>query len=317
MIPAHLDPVELDQAMRDDLAESLTYLGQEAGDHLGVSTEEWTDAIAQIRAHPLVPGVFARYYELVFALNDAPASAPEFARGIVERAPQHAEQAVVPFTSAGLDDDPRLYEHMIALGSPDLQFAPPSDDQWAEFEQTVPAALDLIAAADAALGVEVATLSTRICGASAPPRPARQFGGASSFMLWGAIVFNLNRDNGVIAMYDRIVHETTHQLLFGVARAEPLVTNSLAERYTSPLRKDPRPMDGIFHATFVCARVHHALGRLLETADLTADQQAEATKALDDYASTFGGGRETVRAHGLLTPTGDLMLTAAEEHMKQ
>ena len=36
---------------------------------------------------------------------------------------------------------------------------------------------------------------------------------------------------------------------------EPLVQNAPDESYHSPLRADDRPMDGVFHATLVCARL--------------------------------------------------------------
>ncbi len=81
------------------------------------------------------------------------------------------------------------------------------------------------------------------------------FEGVTSFMAWGATFMN-----GDMHMSERktahfLVHEVTHALLFGLSSDDPLVLNSPDESYPAPLRTDPRPMDGIYHATIVCARL--------------------------------------------------------------
>ena len=61
-----------------------------------------------------------------------------------------------------------------------------------------------------------------------------------------------------------LAHESGHNLLFGFCASESLVENADEELFASPLRADPRPMDGVFHATYVVARMHQTLTRLLE-----------------------------------------------------
>jgi hypothetical protein len=59
-------------------------------------------------------------------------------------------------------------------------------------------------------------------------------------------------------MVQMLAHESSHNLLFGFSADESLVENSPEELFPSPLRMDPRPMDGICHATLagkVCAFV--------------------------------------------------------------
>ena len=65
----------------------------------------------------------------------------------------------------------------------------------------------------------------------------------------------------------RLIHEYSHNLLFGIARNEPLVFNDPEERDESPLRQDLRPMDGIYHALFVSAREALAMRAILSHPD--------------------------------------------------
>jgi hypothetical protein len=44
---------------------------------------------------------------------------------------------------------------------------------------------------------------------------------------------------------------------------KPLVENEVEELYPSPLRSDPRPIDGVVYATYVTARMDYAVTSLL------------------------------------------------------
>jgi len=90
------------------------------------------------------------------------------------------------------------------------------------------------------------------------------FGGASSFALWGALTLNVDVHRDWWLYLPSLVHEYSHNLLFGIARNEPLVLNDPGELYHSPLRQEARPMDGIYHATFVSAREAVAMSRALQ-----------------------------------------------------
>ena len=46
--------------------------------------------------------------------------------------------------------------------------------------------------------------------------------------------------------------------------------------FSSPLRTDPRPMDGVVHATYVVARMHQTISRLLDAGVLSETDQAAA-----------------------------------------
>lgn len=90
------------------------------------------------------------------------------------------------------------------------------------------------------------------------------FGGASSFFLWGALILNIDAHQDWYTYLPSLVHEYSHNLLFGLAKNAPLVLNDPNDLYYSPLRQESRPMDGIYHAAFVSAREAIAMQQALD-----------------------------------------------------
>jgi HEXXH motif-containing protein len=85
-------------------------------------------------------------------------------------------------------------------------------------------------------------------------------------------------------------------LLFGFGMGKPLVENHEHERYTSPLRGDPRPMDGVVHATYVVARMHYAVTRMLDSGLLTEEEATGDSMPTDwPLLRRTRNGREPVR----------------------
>jgi len=81
--------------------------------------------------------------------------------------------------------------------------------------------------------------------------------GSSSHLL-KCIYIQTFKDNSLTSLLrilDRIIHETAHMHLHLLSMYDPLVLNSVNEKFTSPFRKDPRPMIGVFHAYFVLFRL--------------------------------------------------------------
>lgn len=78
---------------------------------------------------------------------------------------------------------------------------------------------------------------------------------------------------------------------------------------------DPRPIEGIVHATYVLARVNHALVRIREHTELSPAEQAAIDAKIARNAANYEAGRETVRAHARFTPDGAAIFTACQEAM--
>jgi hypothetical protein len=134
------------------------------------------------------------------------------------------------------------------------------------------------------------------------------FNGASTFFFWGGCLLNVEIRRGTVSIIDLLVHESSHMLLFGLSAQGALLLNSGEERYTSPLRADPRPIDGILHACFVATRVHLAMSRLLDNGALTEENQRRAAERRELNANTCRIGLEVLDKHARPTELGQNVL---------
>ena len=105
-----------------------------------------------------------------------------------------------------------------------------------------------------------------------------------------------------------LVHEITHSLLFGLSIEEPLVRNAPDESYKSPLRSEPRPMDGIFHATLVCGRLADFNKVLLDRQIVEGNDRERSIAAVADNLRLFRDGVAVINRHGKLSKKGRLLL---------
>jgi len=307
--------------MRAALADSLAHVYAVAAGHVNLADVDIPGGLSEIRAHRIGPGVFGRYYDLVFAVHaQRYDDAGTLFREIVGLASQQPIFAVLPYGIEALGADHERYARLLSFetGSQVLLGAPEADELL-EFEGFVVAALELIEQADAALAAELRAVVIQVVGAIPAMQSGRRgFGGASSFMLWGAVLLNVRYYNNRLDMVAALIHEAAHQVLFGHSLDEPLVENPLEERYGSPLRIDSRPMDGIFHATFVCARMHYAYVRLMDGAgnSLSKGDRELVAERLRDYREKFFNGLETVQRFGRMTSNGDRIINAAADYMR-
>lgn len=147
------------------------------------------------------------------------------------------------------------------------------------------------------------------------------FGAASSFALWGSFVVDYTSNDTWPQMYRTIVHEAAHNLLFALARSEPLVGNDPDERFPSPVRSDLRPMDGIYHAAFVSARESLALDRLLswnEKSNALGAGDAEFIfRLLEVSVLNFQDCARTLQSEGKLTGLGAAVLSECQAFMDE
>jgi hypothetical protein len=142
------------------------------------------------------------------------------------------------------------------------------------------------------------------------------FHGISSFYLWGTVVLNAEGHTTALEIAQTLAHETSHMHLFAAALDSPLVRNPDDERYHSPLRIDPRPMDGIYHATYVTARMHYVVSHLLASGILSPAQVEEAKAACASHVKSFSEGYREVSSHGNLTELGHGLLSSAHDYMR-
>ena len=317
LFPEWSSPEQLDTQVRVSLSASIRHIFERAEKILKVNASSVEQAMNTLEQRRVSPGVYGRYYELVPAIASKQFDRARdlFAEMIVETNTP-AVFSVLPYTKEQLGDDFERYNRLIDLGAetPAL-LAEPNESDWQRFADDFDAAMALIGAADPALQAEKDSLVIEVI-AAAPGQKARfGFGGASSMMLWGAILLNVERHDTPLKIAEGVVHETSHQLLFGLSVDEPLVLNDVRDAYDSPLRNDLRPMDGVYHATFVCARLSYFYHRLLEQDRLDAADTELARRLYKLNREHFFTGLNSIERDGDVTPLGKRILEPAHEMM--
>ena len=271
----------------------------------------------QIRsARALAPDVVALYFTMIEAvLADDPDALHRLLEEIHERlgrAPQPFLQswgAVDDLTRnryAGfIDTDPAMY----------LGFAAPDDALFNHVVEIAGQAFDLLDRAAPEISGEIRALLRQIilvCGGS---ESKVIFDGATCFYCWGGLFLNAQEHRTIIAMVDGLAHESAHALLYGHSHGGPFVDNPPTELHASPLRVDPRPLDGIYHATFVSARMVYAHDRLLASGLLDAAQAQEARAMRDAAITAFQSGEATLEAYARMNPLGRSLMAGARSFM--
>lgn len=171
-----------------------------------------------------------------------------------------------------------------------------------------------------ALRDEIAIISPEVVLARSGEAEGGGFDGVSSFCLWGCMVLNTGTHHDSWDYFCGLMHESAHNLLFALARNEPLVLNPIEALFDSPLRDEPRPMDGIFHAAFVSAREVYALRHAVaHTGELPGDsldrQRTGLRERLSVSEAAFWAADKTLQRHGQLSPLGASVLQELRSHM--
>jgi len=308
----------LDQRMRRQLKDSLSHVFEQSAEILALSRTQCDKFLAQLECKPVSPLAFSLYCDLVIAIENNELDHAGKLAGELISLPEHpGGPKIFELADPKKNSTARRYTRFVDT-DPEMPFEilAPSREAAENCRRQINSAFALMDAGDPALALEIrALLREIILAAGAIQTGGYTFDGASSFMLWGAIILNAARAREELTMVQMLAHESAHNLLFGMALDEPLLHNSPDERYKSPLRDDPRPLEGIYHATFVSARMHRALKTLLESKTLSPGQEKMARKDLEADARRFNEGFEVVQRHGKLTEIGRIIIRNACDYM--
>ena len=301
--------------MHDGLADSLFHISEQTSAVAEIDQAALGRVIAGIRSgERYPPAAFGHYYEIAFALFDESLSeAGAASRRLGTVAPFSGGMRVRTIGDPAMAEDAALY--LRRLGEDADWFRPPPPGMASEFSERLDAGFALLDRMLPGLAAEIRALIREIALATGVDGGSMQFDGASAYQLWGLLLLNPRFHPTPLAVAEVLAHESAHSLLFGFTYDEPLVLNDDAELYPSPLRSDPRPMDGIYHATFVSARMHWAMTILAGNAGLSSEERALAAKAATDDARNFAAGHRVVVEHGRLSGTGRALMEGALAHM--
>jgi HEXXH motif-containing protein len=306
----------LDHRMRQRLGDSLHYIAEQAAGNIAIPPT-FGGFLDRLSLGPVTPSAFAAYADLVLAIDgdDLDEAARLFAE--LADAPSHAGAlAIIDFTDPLLDRRSDRYRRYVDtdVANP-YAIMPPPGDVAMRFRRKIADAFALLDRGNPMLAAEMRALLREIILIDAPETADFRLEGASSFMLWGGIVLNAQSRRSTLDLIQSLAHESAHNLLFGLCADGPLDENDVTRRYDSPLRADPRPMDGIVHATYVVARMHQSVSRLLAAGVLDEAQCDEADAALATDVAAFARGVATIDRHAILTARGAAVLAGARGYM--
>lgn len=313
-------PHELDRNMRSQLADSLDHIFDRNKDILFVSNKQINTMLDTIRSNRVDPGAFARYFELVFSLES---NKFDLARKLTVELTSVVQEdinfKILAFSKEALGKNYERYPQLLfASYSDDCPMASPESALFESHYQKILEAMEIVQKIDPSIGEEVDELISRIIVAisSKNKTDSRGFGGVSSFMLWGAIFINANNYFTVSQVVEFLVHEVTHTVLFGYSAENPLVLNNASEDYPSPLRDDLRPMDGIYHATLVSARIALFVRQWVDSGHINFSDIDWAEQTFKNNCNAFVDGLIVVRNHGQLSVLAWDLLKRAESRLQ-
>jgi HEXXH motif-containing protein len=315
--------VHIDRLVRARLAESLRPIVAGIVSQGAAERAETQRLLGAIEAGPIRPAVFGVYSDLIDAIYaDDTARAEQVFRTLMQLEPAAPADGLrmVTLDEATLGtDQPERY---IRLASDEtaapMPLEPVDADALRSASVLARSTLSLLEDAAPALAAELRNLIREIVFVKSEDDEGQQvFHGASTFYLWGAMFLNAVRHANRIELARGMAHESAHSLLFGFTFGAPLVENPPDERYASPVRTDPRPMDGVVHATFVLARMEYCIQKLLRSGRLTDEERSSALKASLQQQQKYRGGAEVVARHARFTPIGAAVMKAADDYMQE
>jgi hypothetical protein len=316
--PDAVRAMAIDHHMRQRLGTSLRYILGQAEGRIPIVQPAIEGFLARLAEGPVSATIFGAYCDLVLAIEDDRLDLAEALLTEISAAPNrpaclHVHDLADPRIDPAADRYIRLIDTDPAIA---FTVLPPPPETAAACRGRIAAAFSLLEAGDPALAAEIRALIGAIVIAVGPDDPtALVFDGASSFMLWGAIMLNAKGHRTVLEMALALAHESGHNLLFGLCADGPMVENDDDARYPSPLRADPRPMDGIVHATYVTARMHRAVARLLQAGVLDGAATTEAQSGLAAHRRAFAQGIKVIDRHARLTERGYAIMAGARAYM--
>ena len=299
----------LDARMHSELGNSLAHLADASAQALPeISQRLEAVAGALLSGRRVRPQAFRAYYLLVQALVAEDHQKIERFLGVIERPEDRATE--LRLTYFGKPDADNLCLDLIDDG---FRMAPISEAQADEFSVLLEQGFALAQEGIPEMHDELRAIVHEVLLARAPTDDKMEFDGASHYQFWGLLMLNPKHHRTPLAVVEVLAHEASHSLLFGMTIEEPLVLNPDEELYKSPLRVDPRPMDGIYHATYVSARMAWAMEAMAASGCLDAGDRAMALEMAAKDRSNYKQGLGVIDEHGRLSDTGKTILDAARD----
>ena len=306
--------------MRDGLLDSLRYLAQSFKDQKNKVFEDLQNIIICMdKGAVYPPSTFGLYYEAVGELlvEDKINHEDQLFKALGNENPIKSKVTrVIGLNELDPPEHQALYQRLMDTDpSAPFHIVSPSESSVILAKNKFYKALEKMDLILPKLANEFKALIREVIFVKGDDSLKYGFAGGSSYMLWGALFLNVEEHYDDIDLIEAMSHESGHTLLFGFSSDEPLVLNNDADLYPSPLRDDLRPMDGIYHATYVCARICWAMTELLKTKQLLQKENESVKIRLNNNIENFCNGYEVIKKYGKLTFTGEVIMKQAHTYM--
>ena len=321
--PSRKSGIALRESLNRDFVLSFEHIFGACREHFEIPERQVEALVSRIRAGSReTPFMFSLHFKLLEAIrDDRLVDAQALIPRILTLAPAEPGILLTSFLPDEFPWDAEIVAGYFAAESDSaFRYAAPAADALRPRKAQVNAALDLIRHAAPGLAAELEEVVTTVILArrfsiedgSEPDEP---FFGASALRAFGAIFSQAEPDHSVVHCATSLIHEEAHTALFALSPMEGVVTNSDSERHESPLRTDARPLEGVFHATFVLARMVCGMEALQSSGHLSPAERDVAADIVKASRPLFFDGLGTLRRHGKLTAAGEVALDAAESYM--
>ena len=311
----------VDRRVRDHLARSLDSIADAAEGAIACDAPAIRALAEAVRAHPVSPAVMATYADAVVALDGDDQAAVEAVLAALAdpalRRPAAPRIVTLHDRHLGPGNAERYRNHTNDDPTVPTLFDPLEAATFDRARARVEEASALTARALPGLQAEIAAVAPETLLVVPSPSAEYIFHGAANFYLWGAILLNPDAHPTRVKLVEGLAHESGHAVLLGATLGAPMVENPDSERFPSPLRHDPRPMDGIIHAACVLARMGWAMDGLLASGLLSAQERDEAGAARARIGRDFADAARVVRDHARFTPFGAAAFAGAEAWMAE
>jgi len=183
---------------------------------------------------------------------------------------------------------------------------PPTSEQVDLFTSRAAEVRDILARfSPAALAEFDQIVKITLLGGPEDETPLSSFDGCSTFFCPGAILINVAEKRTLVRTLEVLLHEASHVLLYAIVGSDGLSANDPEALFASPLRPDPRPMEGIFHAAFVTARVHWVISYALSQAGFPEELRDEFETEKDRLEMASRTSLEVMLESCIPTPPGE------------
>lgn len=303
-------------------AASFEHILEACAPHVEFDSDAAAELIRRMRAGSReTPFLYALHFELLDAIeSDDLVLVERHVAAILDLAPAANDMVTVSLDPETFPwDAPTVARYFADEEDSFFHYVGPASDLVAPRTRQLALARDIVRrGAPGVAGETDELVSTLILGAARQhdgEEPDDPFQGASALRAFGALMLDARENDSVVDAVSSLLHEEAHQVLFALDPMDGVVTNSDDERYSSPLRLDPRPLEGIHHATFVLARIVYGMRALQQAGVFEGEDARFAAETITEAEPLFFDGLATTRRHADMTLAGAAAMDAAERYM--